>query len=821
MSDEKNTDYFHGNIEQVDLDEQMREYYLDYSMSVIVGRALPDVRDGLKPVHRRILYTMSGLGLTPDKPYHKSASVVGTCMAWYHPHGDSSIYDAMVKLAQEFYMRAPLVDGRGNFGTIDGDPPAAYRYTEARMSKLALEMLRDIEKDTVDFMPNFDEKKDEPVVLPSRFPNLLVNGSSGIAVGMATSIPPHNLREVVNGVIELIDNKDATDEDVLKHIKGPDFPTGATVLGLDAIKNAYLTGRGKVTVRAKATIEEIKNGKSEIIFTEIPYQVNKARLVEKIAQLVRDKIIDGITDLRDESSKKVGIKIVVETRRDVNPNIILNQLYKHSQLQTVFSIILLSIVDGKPMILPVKEMLSYYLNFQKEVVTRRTKFDLEKAMDRLHIVEGYLIAIDNIDEVIKVIRSAYDDAKEKLMDKFDLSEKQAEAILEMRLRRLQGLEKEKLLEEEQSLKEKIDYYNSILADEEKLLCVIKEEITEIKDKFGSDRKTDIVPQEDEIDIKDMIPNEEVTITFTHQGYIKRLPADTYKAQKRGGKGISSMTTKEEDFVQELILTTNHEKMIYLTNKGRIYTTNIYEIPQSSRTAKGTNIVNIIPIEKGEKVTSMITTNAKYDDKYLIMCTKYGTIKKTKVSEFTKSTRQGIIAINLKEGDELINCLISEGNTQLILSTRLGKSIRFEEKDVRAMGRTAAGVRAVRLDKDDEVLSMEICQENKQLLVISENGYGKRTSLSEYNTQARGGKGVITYRITPKTGSVAGAVIVDENDQVMIITTEGQMIRISADEISLSSRATMGVRLMKIDENSKISAIAVINPEDEEKEEISK
>lgn len=809
MSDDI-ANFNHGNIEKVDLDNKMREYYLDYSMSVIVGRALPDIRDGLKPVHRRILYTMQGLNLTPDKPYHKSASVVGTCMAWYHPHGDSSIYDAMVKLAQNFYMRSPLVDGRGNFGTIDGDPPAAYRYTEARMSKLALEMLRDIDKETVDFMPNFDEKKEEPVVLPSRFPNLLVNGSSGIAVGMATSIPPHNLGEVIDAVVELIDNKDIADEDILKHIKGPDFPTGAIVMGLDAIKKAYTTGRGKVTVRAKAEIKEIKGNKSEIIFSEIPYQVNKARLVEKIAELVRDKVIDGITDLRDESSIKTGIKIVVETRRDVNPEIILNNLYKHSQLQQVFSIILLSIVDGRPMILPLKNMLIHYLNFQKDVVTRRTVFDLNKAEKRLHIVDGYLIAIDNIDEVIKVIRSSYDDAKEKLMARFFLSEEQSEAILEMRLRRLQGLEKDKLLDEKKTLQEKIEYYKSILTDEEKLFGVIKEEILEIKNKFNEERKTSIVPEEKEIDILDMIPDEEVTVTYTHHGYIKRLPQATYKMQKRGGKGVSSMSMKEEDFVEKLITTTNHETMIYLTDKGKIYNTEIYQIPQSSRTSKGTNIVNILPLEKDEKITSMIATNAKFDDKYLVMCTKNGTMKRTKISEFTKSTRQGIIAISLKDDDKLINALFTEGNKEFILTTKFGKSIRFNENDVRVMGRTAMGVRAMKLDKKDEIISIDIANDDKQLLVISENGYGKRTDIKEFKNQARGGKGVISYKVTKKTGNVAGAVVVDKDDEIMIITDEGQMIRTSVDDISVFSRATIGVRVMKIDENSIISTIAVVN-----------
>lgn len=808
----------HGKIEDVDLKKQMEKCYIDYSMSVIIGRALPDIRDGLKPVHRRILYSMHELGLTPDKTFHKSANVVGHTMAYYHPHGDSSIYDAMVRLAQDFSMRYMLVEGKGNFGTLDGDPPAAYRYTEAKMNKISTEMLRDLNKDTVDFRPNFDEKKVEPEVLPSRFPNLLVNGSNGIAVGMATSIPPHNLGEVIDAVVELIDNKEATVDDMMKHIKGPDFPTGAMVMGKDAIKKAYETGRGKVTVRAKAEIEEMSNGKSEIIITQIPYQVNKAVLVEKIAQLVRDKKVEGITDLRDESSKKTGIKIVIETRRDVNPNVVLNNLYKHSQLQDVCSIILLSIVDGEPKILNLLEILKYYLKYQKEVVTRRTKFDLNKAEERLHLVLGLLIAIDNIDEVIEIIRSAYDDAAEKLMTRFDLSEMQAGAILDMRLRRLQGLEKEKLEDEKNELEDKIKYYNSILDSEEKLLGIIKEEILEIKNKYNDKRRTLITSAAHEINIKDTIPNEEVTITLTHQGYIKRMPVDTYKAQKRGGKGIASMTTKEEDFVEKLLITSNHEKVLFITNMGRIHTLNAYEVPQTSRTAKGTNIINLLALEKGETVATMITTRENEENAYMVMCTKKGIIKKTKIAEFTRSKRQGLIAINLDDGDELVNSLLTADNTRLFIVTKKGMAIMFEEKDLRPIGRTARGVIAMRLKGNDEIVSVEIASEGKQVLIISENGYGKRTDIDKYKVQARAGMGVKTYKISEKTGDIADAKIVEETDEVMIINSDGTLIRTPVSEISLLSRDTSGVKVMRSGENDVISAIEIIAQDEEETEE---
>jgi len=803
----------HGKIEDVDLKIQMEKCYIDYSMSVIIGRALPDIRDGLKPVHRRILYSMYELGLTPDKTFHKSANVVGHTMAYYHPHGDSSIYDAMVRLAQDFSMRYMLVEGKGNFGTLDGDPPAAYRYTEAKMNKISAEMLRDLNKNTVDFRPNFDEKKQEPEVLPSRFPNLLVNGSNGIAVGMATSIPPHNLGEVIDAVVELIDNKEATIEDLMKHIQGPDFPTGAMIMGKEAIKKAYETGRGKVTVRAKAQIEEMSNGKSEIIITEIPYQVNKAMLVEKIGQLVRDKKVDGITDLRDESSKKTGIKIVIETRRDANPNVVLNNLYKHSSLQEVCSIILLSIVDGEPKILNLLDILKYYLNYQKEVVTRRTKFDLNKALERLHLLQGLLIAIDNIDEVIEIIRNAYDDAAQKLMDRFQLSEVQAGAILDMRLRRLQGLEKEKLLDEERELNEKITYFNSILESEEKLLSIIKEEIIEIKDKYKDKRRTLITSAAHEINIKDTIPNEEVTITLTHQGYIKRMPVDTYKAQKRGGKGIASMTTKEEDFVEKLLITSNHEKVLFITNRGRIYTLNAYEVPQTSRIAKGTNIINLLPLEKGENIATMITTREDEENAYIVMCTKKGIIKKTKISEFTKSKRQGIIAINLDDNDELVNSLLTADNTQLFLVTKKGMAIMFEEKDLRPIGRVARGVIAMKLKGDDEIVSLEIASSGKQVLIISENGYGKRTGIDKYKIQSRAGVGVKTYKISEKTGNIADAKIVEETDEVMIINSDGTLIRTPVSEISLLSRDTSGVKVMRSGENDIISAIEIIQSDE--------
>ncbi|MDO4720551.1 MAG: DNA gyrase subunit A [Peptostreptococcaceae bacterium] len=814
MSEENKNQF--DKIKDIQLEKQMKDAYIDYSMSVIVGRALPDVRDGLKPVHRRILYTMHRLGLTPEKAYRKSAHVVGNVMADFHPHSNIAIYDAMVKMAQPFSMRYPLVDGQGNFGTLDGDSAAAERYTEARMDRLALEMLRDIEKETVDFGPNYDESQKEPLVLPAKYPNLLVNGSNGIAVGMATSIPPHNLGEVIDGVIELIDNPEASVEDLMRHIKGPDFPTGATIMGKSSIREAYRTGRGKVVVRAKAEIEELPNGKSQIIFTEIPYQINKARMVEKIAELVKEKRIDGITDLRDESNRK-GIRIVVEARRDVSPAILLNNLYKHSQLQDIYSVIMLTLVGGQPKILDLREMLVHYLGHQKEVLTRKTVFELKKAKDRAHILEGLLIAIDHIDEVIHLIRSAYSDALEKLMERFSLSEVQAQSILDMRLRRLQGLEREKIQEEYKEILENIQYLQSILDDESVLLGIIKEELTKIKEKHGNERRTEILEAAEEINVLDTIEDEEVAVTMTHHGYIKRLPMDTYKNQRRGGKGITSMTTRDEDFVTDLLLTTNHAKILFLTSRGRLFRLNVYEIPQSGRAAKGVNIVNLLQLEKDEKISSLLPIRDVADDAFLVMCTKKGVIKKTPISEFRKSTRNGLIAISLKEDDQLITVKITDGKQQFIVVTKEGKAIVFDESQVRDMGRSAMGVRAMRLSAEDEVVSMELVDLSKDVLVISEKGYGKRTPLEEYKPQARGGMGVKTYKISEKTGKVVGARVVSEREEVMIVNSDGSLIRMDVSQISRLSRVTSGVKVMKTEEGSLVASLARIASEEEKEQ----
>lgn len=791
------------NIVDIEIREEMETSYISYAMSVIVGRALPDVRDGLKPVHRRILYAMGEQGLTQDKSYRKSATVVGEVMGHYHPHGDLAIYDTMVKMAQKFAIRYPLIDGQGNYGTIDGDSAAAMRYTEARMTALAMEMLRDLKKDTVDMMPNFDEKLLEPVVLPARYPNLLVNGSNGIAVGMATSIPPHNLGEVIDAVIELIDNEEATVEDLMNHIPGPDFPTGAFIMGRSGINQAYRTGRGRVVQRAKAEIEEIHGGKHRIIISEIPYQVNKARMVEKIADLVKDKKIEGITDLRDESNRN-GIRVVVETKKDVNANIVLNNLYKYSQLQQSYSILMLAIVNGVPKVMGLMEILKEYLKHQEEVVTRRTKFDLKKAQDRIHILEGLLKAIDNIDEVIAIIRSAYDDAQEKLIERFDFSIIQTQAILDMRMRRLQGLEKEKLDAESKDLEEKASYYKSILDNREKLLSVIREEILEIRNKYSNPRRTEILESEEDLDDIDMIEDEEVTITLTHNGYIKRMPIDTYKSQRRGGKGVSTITTREEDVVTDLLNTSNHAKAIFLTNQGRMYRMPVYRIPQSSKISKGTNIINIIPLEPGEKITTLLSIKDNENHEKLVMCTKLGMIKKTELTEFRRSNRNGLIAVNLKEGDELISAAITGGNDQLIAVSKLGKSITFQEEDVRQTGRNSMGVRMMRLSEDDEVISMDIIREDSDLLVISENGYGKKTSLEEYRSQTRGGKGVITYRVTEQTGNLVGATIISGDDEILIVNSDGTLIRIRGNEVPRQGRATMGVRLMRSTDSKIVS-----------------
>ena len=808
-----------SKIIPIEISDEMKKSYIDYSMSVIAGRALPDVRDGLKPVHRRILYSMSEQGITPDKPFRKSARIVGDVLGKYHPHGDSSVYMAMVKMAQDFSTKELLVDGQGNFGSVDGDSPAAMRYTEARMSKLALELLRDIEKETVDFGPNFDETLKEPLVLPARYPNLLVNGSNGIAVGMATSIPPHNLGEVIDATVHYIDNQECEVDELMKIVKGPDFPTAATIVGTEGIKSAYRTGRGKVKVRAKAEIEELPKGKQQIVITEIPYQVNKARLVERIADLVKEKRVEGISDLRDETSRH-GMRIVIELKRDVNANIVLNNLYKHSQLEDTFSIIMLSLVDGTPKILNLKDMIKYYVDHQKDVITRRTQFELNKAQARAHILEGLKIALDNIDRVINIIRGSENGqiAKEKLMEEFSLTEVQSQAILDMRLQRLTGLERDKIDKEYNELMEKIAYLKSILADEEKLFGVIKEEMLAIRDKFAKERLTEIKPAEGEFDIKDLFEEEEIAITLTHLGYIKRLPADTYRSQKRGGRGISALTTREEDFVTDLISTTTHSVMLFFTNRGRVYKLNAYEVPEGKRTSKGTAIVNLLQLNPGEKVARTISFNpdddSRDDSEYLIMATKNGIVKKTRISEFKNINKSGLIAINLKDGDELIGVKMTTGEEEIMLVTQDAMSIRFSEKDVRPMGRAATGVKGITLSKDDIVVSMDLVSEGKDLLVISENGFGKRSDIEEYRAQIRSGKGIKTYNITSKTGKIVGATLVNEDDEIMMINSDGVLIRIRVDEISIYGRITSGVKLMRTDEEVEVVSIAKLKREDE-------
>ena len=804
---------------QHEIHEEMKKSYIDYAMSVIVGRALPDVRDGLKPVHRRILYGMSQLGVTPDKPFKKSARIVGEVMGKYHPHGDSSIYDAMVRMAQDFSIRYMLVDGHGNFGSVDGDGAAAMRYTEARMTPFALQMLRDIEKETVDFMPNFDEEEQEPVVLPSRFPNLLVNGSNGIAVGMATSIPPHNLRDVIDATILLIDKKDATVDDLIKIVKAPDFPTGAHILGRQGARQAYKTGTGKVQVRAKCEIEETKGGKYQIIVSEIPYQVNKSRLIEKIAELVKEKRVDGISSIRDESNRK-GMRIVIELKRDANPQITLNRLYKHTQLQFSYSMIMLALVDGEPKILNLYEILNEYLNFQKEIITRRTQFDLKKAEARAHILEGYRIALDNIDEIIKIIRSSYNDAKEKLIERFGFSDIQAQAILDMRLARLQGLEREKIEKEYAELMEKIAYFKAILSDETLLMGVIKEELQEIREKYGDNRRSKIVAAEDEFDDEDLIEEESVAVTLTHLGYIKRVPADTYKAQRRGGKGITGITTRENDFVKDLIMTSTHDYLLFFTDTGKVHKLKAYEIPEASRTAKGTPAVNLLNLMQKERITAIIPVSQFDDENYLIMVTKNGTIKKTALSQFDTNRKNGLIAINLKDDDSLIGVRETCGDDNIILVTRKGKCISFSEKDVRSMGRIAAGVRGIKLDKSDTVVDMDILADDKEILVVTQNGYGKRTPVKDYTIQARGGKGVLTYNKSKfsKTGELIGAKVVDEDDEILLINSDGIIIRIRAEEVSKLSRSTQGVKIMRVDDDANIVAMAKVIKEEEADQE---
>ena len=807
-----------GKVIEVDINKEMKRCYIDYAMSVIVGRALPDVRDGLKPVHRRILYSMSELGLAPEKGYRKCARIVGEVLGKYHPHGDTSVYDALVRMAQDFSMRYMLVDGHGNFGSVDGDSAAAMRYTEAKMNKIAVEMLRDITKDTVDFIPNFDGEEKEPVVLPSRYPNLLVNGSSGIAVGMATNIPPHNLGEIIDGTIMLIDNPEVTILELMTLIKGPDFPTGATIMGKAGIRAAYETGKGRIIVRAKAEIEE-ENNRHKIIVTEIPYQVNKAKLIENIADLVKDKRIVGISDLRDESDRE-GMRIVIELKKDANPNVVLNLLYKHTKMQDTFGVIMLALVNNEPKILNLKQVLSHYIEFQKEVVTRRTVFELNKAEARAHILEGLRIALDNIDEVISIIRSSKttEIARNTLMERFGLSDKQSQAILEMRLRRLTGLERDKIEEEYAELMKQIEYLKSILASEEKLLSVIKEELNEIKRRYNDDRRTSIEKVMNEIDIEDLIQEEDVVVTLTHSGYIKRISADTYSAQRRGGRGIQAMSTKEDDFVEHVNITSTHSDVLFFTNKGRVYKLRAYEIPDAGRTAKGTNIINLIAIEQDERIETVLTIGDDVSDGFLFMATKQGLVKKTHLSEFKNLRKNGLIAINLREGDELLKVKVTRGDAHIILVTQDGNAIRFNEKDVRPMGRSASGVRSINLRDNDIAVCMDIAVEGEDLLVISENGFGKRTPITEYKVQRRGGTGLITYKLSEKTGKVVGATVCKLEDEIMLINTSGVAIRINVSDISVTSRSAMGVRLMRTSEEEKIAAIAKISGSNEEKEE---
>ena len=801
------------NVVQVDIDDQMKDAFLDYAMSVIVSRALPDVRDGLKPVHRRILYALHDLGMTPNKSHKKSARIVGEVLGKYHPHGDTAVYDTMVRMAQDFSYRYPLVDGHGNFGSVDGDSAAAMRYTEARMSKITTELLRDLNKDTVDFIPNFDDTLQEPDVLPSRFPNLLVNGSSGIAVGMSTSIPPHNLTEIIDGIIRMIENPEIEIAELMEVIKGPDFPTGGLIMGKGAIYKAYKTGRGKVTVRAKARIEENEATADRIIIDELPFRVNKARLIGKIADMVRNEKIDGISDIRDESDRR-GLRIVIKIKRGSNPKIVLNQLFKHSQMQITFSIIMLSIVDGEPKVLNLKEIIEHYLEFQKEVITRRTQYELDKAESRAHLLEGYMIALDDIDNVIQLIREAddVDTARQQLMNKYELTEKQANAILRMRLQRLTALERDKIDAEYSDLKEKIKYYKEVLGSEEKLLGIIKDEIIEIRDSYGDERRTKILNQTTDLDLEDLIEEEQVVVTMTNQGYIKRMPIDTYRSQRRGGKGIIGTTTREEDFVENVFITSTHNYYLFFTNKGLVYRLKGYQIPQASRQSRGTAIVNLLQLEGDEKVNSVIPLADFEESKYLTMATKKGMIKKTPLVEYD-SNYTGIIGINLKENDELIEVKNTDKDENVILITHKGKAIRFNEKDIRAVGRAAQGVKGIDLADDDYLVGMGMDSEGDDLLVISEKGYGKRTDIEDYRIQQRYGKGIITLKITEKNGSVAATKVINKEDEIIIITAEGIIIRTKVEEISKTGRNTMGVKVIDVEEDDYVVSVGKITPEE--------
>ena len=803
------------NLIQKDIEQEMKDAYLDYSMSVIASRALPDVRDGLKPVHRRILYTMYGNGLYPERAFRKCADTVGNVLGQYHPHGDASVYDALVRLAQDFSLRYPLVHGHGNFGSIDGDPPAAYRYTEAKMSKISMRMLTDIDKETVDFRPNYDDRLQEPVVLPSRFPNLLVNGSTGIAVGMATNIPPHNMGEVIDGVCCLLDNPNASLEQLMTHIKGPDFPTGGIIMGRSGVRAAYATGRGKITLRAKTHIEEMKNGRERIVVTEIPYMVNKARLIERIAELVKEKKIDQISYIRDESSRK-GMKIVIELKRDANAQIVLNQLFSYTQLQDTVGVIMLALVGGEPKTLTLHQMLDEYIKFQEEIITRRTIFDLKKAKERAHILEGLMTALDYIDEVISIIRSHYtvQEGKAALMERFGLDDVQAQAIVQMPLGRLAGLEREKIQAEVDELHAKIAEYNAILADEKKVRAIVKEELLEIKEKFNDPRRTELAAVEGEVDIEDLIPQEECVVTLTHFGYLKRQPLDVYKTQRRGGRGISGMSRRDEDFVSEIYTCSTHDYLMFFTNKGKVYRIKGYEIPEGSRSSRGTNVVNILPLEQEEKITCVIKTgDIAAEDKYYVMVTRHGVIKRTEYNAYMNVRKSGLIAINLDEGDELAWVKITDGSDDVILATENGMSIRFNEQDARSMGRTARGVKAITLEEGDEVIGMVVAEAGKDILTVSRSGLGRRTDLSEYRLQSRGGKGLRNY-YCDKNGPVAGFEKVDDNNDIMLITDSGVIIRIPADQISQQSRYAGGVKVMKVDNETSIIGIAAVEKDDE-------
>ncbi len=806
-----------GKIIERDIDEEMKMAYISYAMSVIVQRALPDVRDGLKPVHRRILYTMHEDGLTPDKPYRKSATTVGDVLGRYHPHGDASVYDALVRLAQDFSMRYMLVDGHGNFGSIDGDPPAAYRYTEARMSKIAELMLTDIEKNTVDFMPNFDDRLQEPTVLPAQIPALLINGSSGIAVGMATNIPPHNLTEVINGLIEIIDKDEVTDEDLMKIIKGPDFPTEGLILGTEGIRNAYKTGRGKIILRAETEIEEMAGNKQRIIVRSLPYQVNKAKLIENMAHLVREKRIEGISEIRDESDRQERVRVVIELKKDANAQVVLNQLFKNTQMQTSFGVIMLALVNNEPKILTLRQCLDYYLEHRKNVTLRRTKFELDKALARAHILEGLRIAIDNIDEVIAIIRSSYDDAKERLMERFKLTDIQAQAILDMRLRTLSGLQREKIEDEYNELMKLIAHLRDILNSEHLVFEVIKEELIKVRDKFGDERKTKIKPAEGDFEIEDLIKEEQTVIALTHFGYIKRMPIDTYRSQRRGGKGITGIATREGDFVKQIFTSSTHDLILFFTNKGKLYKLKGYEIPEAGRTAKGTAIVNLLSLDAGEKISAVIPIQNFAEGKYLLMGTKNGLIKKTALTEYDSGRKTGLVGITLKDNDELISVKLTDGQDNVVLVTRKGLCITFEEKEVRPIGRIAQGVIGIRLSNDDEVIGMEsiIGGSKATLLAITENGFGKRTELDEYRVQLRGGRGVITYKVTPKTGELVGVKIADETKDVMLITDTGTIIRMSVKEISVLGRSTQGVTLMRTNDGGKVVSIEIVDKDEDD------